>query len=60
MKEKVNLRIRVEEGKTYVSLNHGDWLTNKWNNLTEDIQLVLNVLCSMNEFDVTIDAKKNN
>ena len=60
MKEKVNLRIRVEEGKTYVSLNNGDWLTNKWNNLTEDMQLVLNVLCSMNEFDVTIDAKKNN
>lgn len=60
MKEKVNLRIRVEKGKTYVSLNHGEWLANKWNNLTEDMQLVLNVLCSMNEFDVTIDAKKNN
>lgn len=58
MKEKVNLRIRIEDGKTYVSLNHGDWLVNKWNNLTDDMQTVLNVLCSMDEFDVTIDAKK--
>ena len=58
MKEKVNLRIRIEDGKTYVSLNHGDWLVNKWNNLTDDMQTVFNVLCSMDEFDVTIDAKK--
>lgn len=60
MKEKVNLRIRVDEGKTYVSINNGEWLTNNLNNLTEDMRLVLNVLCSMNEFDVIIDAKKNN
>lgn len=58
VKEKVNLRIRIEDGKTYVSLNHGEWLVNKWNELTEDMKIVLNVLCSMNQFDVTIDAKK--
>lgn len=58
MKQKVNLRIRIDGGKTYVSLNHGDWIVNKWNNLTDDMQIVLNVLCNMEEFDVTIDAKR--
>lgn len=57
-KEKQNLRIRIEDGKTYVSLNHGEWLVNKFDNLTDDMKLVLNVLCSMEEFDTTIDARK--
>lgn len=41
-----------------MSLNHGDWIVNKWNNLTDDMQIVLNVLCNMEEFDATIDAKR--
>lgn len=57
-KEKANLRIRIEDGKTYVSLNHGDWLVNNLNDLSEDMRLVLNVLCGMDEYDVTIDARK--
>ena len=57
-KEKCNLRIRVDDGKTYVSLNYGDWLVNRFDSLTEDMQLVLNVLCNMDKFDTTIDAKK--
>ena len=58
-KEKANLRIRIEDGKTYVSLNHGEWLVNNYNDFSEDMRLVLNVLCSMEEYDVTIDARKN-
>lgn len=58
MKAKADLRIRVEDGKTYVSYNHGEWLVNEWAELSEDMRLVLNVLCSMDEYDVTIDAKK--
>lgn len=57
-KPKSNLRIRIEDGKTYVSYNHGEWLTNNLNDLSEDMRLVLNVLCSMDEYDVTIDARK--
>ena len=58
-KEKTNLRIRIEDGKTYVSLNYGDWLVNNLDDLSEDMKLILNVLCSMDKYDVTIDAKKN-
>lgn len=57
-KQKVNLRIRINDGKTYVSMNYGEWLVNNWNDLTEDMRLILNTLCRMDEFDVTIDAKK--
>ena len=58
IKEKINLRIRIKDGKTYVSQNHGEWLVNNYNDLSEDMRLVLNILCCMDEFDVTIDAKK--
>ncbi len=58
MKQKLNLRIRIKDGKTYVSQNHGDWIVNEWDKLTDDMRIVLNVLCRMDEFDVTIDAKK--
>ena len=58
MKQKANLRIRIEDGKTYVSYNHGEWLVNNLSDLTEDMRLVLNVLCTMDEYDLTIDAKK--
>lgn len=57
MKQKLNLRIRIKDGKTYVSQNNGEWIVNEWDSLTDDMRLVLNVLCRMNEFDVTIDAK---
>lgn len=58
MKQKLNLRIRIKDGKTYVSQNNGEWIVNEWDSLTDDMRLVLSVLCRMNEFDVTIDAKK--
>lgn len=58
MKEKANLRIRIENGKTYVSLNHGEWLVNCYDELTEDMRIILNVLCSMDKYDVTINARK--
>ena len=58
MKEKANLKIRIADGKTYVSLNHGEWIVNTWDNLTDDMRLVLNVLCAMDKYDTTIDAKK--
>lgn len=58
MKQKLNLRVRIKDGKTYVSQNYGDWIVNEWDKLTDDMRLVLNVLCRMDEFDVTIDAKK--
>ena len=58
MKQKLNLRIRIKDGKTYVSQNYGDWIVNNWDDLTDDMQLILNVLCRMEEFDVTIDAKR--
>lgn len=57
-KRKLNLTIRIEDGMTYISQNHGEWLVNRWDDLTEDMRLVLNVLCRMDEFDVEIDAKK--
>ena len=56
-KEKSNLRIRIKDGKTYVSLNYGEWLVNTLDDLTEDMRLILNTLCRMDEYDVTIDAK---
>lgn len=55
---KRNLRIRIENGKTYVSLNHGVWLVNNYDALTEDMRLILDVLCSMDKYDLTIDARK--
>lgn len=57
MKQKLNLRIRIKDGKTYVSQNNGEWIVNEWGSLTDDMRLILSVLCRMNEFDVTIDAK---
>lgn len=57
-KQKITLQIRVKDGKTYVCQNHGEWLVNDWDDLSEDMRLVLNVLCRMDEFDVEIDAKK--
>ena len=58
MKEKANLTIRIEDGKTYVSYNHGEWITNDFDSLSDDMRVILNVLCSMNEYDLTIDAIK--
>ena len=57
MKQKLNLRIRIKDGKTYVSQNNGEWIVNEWDSLTDDMRLILSVLCRMDEFDVTIDAK---
>lgn len=57
-KQKINLRIRIDDGKTYVSQNYGEWLVNDFNSLTEDMRLVLRILCHMDEYDVTIDAQE--
>lgn len=57
MKQKANLRIRIEDGKTYVSYNHGEWIVNDFDSLTDDMRLVLKVLCTMDEYELTIDAK---
>lgn len=56
-RQKVKLKIRVEGGKTYVTTNGLDWITGYWDDLTDDMKLVLNTLCRMDEFDLTIDAK---
>lgn len=57
-KEKVNLRIRIESGKVYVSLNYGQSFVNRWRDLTPDMRIVLDVLCQMDDYDVVIDAQR--
>ena len=58
MKEKSNLKIRINDGKVYTSYNCGEWLVSSYETLSDDMKLILKVLCSMDEYDVTIDAKK--